>query len=111
MYEPFGLYTINDCLQCENSSYKIVFDNGICLKAKEFDDVQKDEERYLLEFQDKIEKNIFEYLVDYNSDYRIARRKDDVALRCSKEDYFSEHGHYPKVTTSKIKEENRKRLV
>lgn len=111
MYDPFGLCTINDCLQCENSSYKIVFDNGICLKTNEFDDVQKDAEKYFLEFQDKIDKDIFEYLVDGNSDYRITRVKDDVVLRCTKEDYLSTWGHYPKVTTDKINEENRKRLV
>lgn len=111
MHNPFGLCTIDDCLQCESSAYKIVFDNGICLETIDFDDVQQDGEKYFLEFQDKIDKDIFEYLVNGNSDYRITRLKDNVVLRRTKEDYFSKYGHNPKVRTFNINEENRKRLV
>lgn len=42
MYDPFGLCTIIDCLQCENSAYKIVFDNEVCIETNDFDKVQID---------------------------------------------------------------------
>lgn len=41
LYDPFGLCTIVDCLQCENSVYRIAFDNGVCLETIDFDDKEK----------------------------------------------------------------------
>ena len=111
LYDPFGLCTIVDCLQCENSVYRIAFDNGVCLETIDFDDKENKSEKYLLEFKDEIKRDIFEYLIDDNSDYRITRLSDNVVLRDTKEDYVSQYGHYPTVRKIKIDDTNRKRLV
>lgn len=110
-YNPFGMCTILDCLQCENSVYKIVFDNDICLETSDFDEVENKIEKYYLEFQDEINRDIFEYLIDNNSNYRIIRVEDNMVLRTTREEFFAMYRHYPKVSGLKGNNTNRTRLV
>lgn len=111
-YDPFGLCTVVDCLQCKNSVYRIAFDNDVCIETDDFDSRKSQSKEYLLEFEDCIDRDIFEYLVDQNSNYRITRVKDNVVLRYTREDFFNRFGHYPKtVNESKRNDANRSRLV
>lgn len=85
--------------------------NAIILYKKGESRWENKSEKYLLEFKDEIKRDIFEYLIDDNSDYRITRLSDNVVLRDTKEDYVSKYGHYPTVRKIKIDDTNRKRLV
>lgn len=110
-YDPIGLCTINDCFQCENCAYRMTFDNGVIVETDDFDKFSIESERYLLEFLTPIGKDIYGYLTDDNSDYRITRLSDNVVLRLTQEEHLAEYGSVSEVMPTKADQTNRQRLV
>ncbi len=112
LFDPFGLCIVIDCFQCENCAYRITFDNGKVVETQDFENYpltsKKDE--YLLEFLTPVGKDIYGYLTDDSSDYRITRVDDKVVLRQTKEEQLRAHVNVSKNSNNQVDQTNRKRL-
>lgn len=86
--DPLGMCTVIDCLSCKNSDYKIILHDGVILKDFKDEKSSGEEEKYIIEFFDKLDHttNILDYLTNEENDYRITRESDQVILYYSKED-------------------------
>lgn len=87
IYDPYGLCTISNCLYCENCYYKITLENGEVLANTEVDldtvdsygkgsDVD-DNEILFYDYVPEVD-DLFSYLFDDDSKYRIIRKEDNV---------------------------------
>ncbi len=111
-YDPFGFCTVSDCFQCKNCAYRIQFNNGIIVQTDDFASYPHiSEEKYLLEFITPVGKDIYGYLTDSQSDYRITRMSDNIRLRLTKEDQLKGFGMPIEKSHEKVNQTNRKRLL
>lgn len=89
-YDPLGLCNILECLYCENCAYSIELEsgNGIIKSDKKIEEYSKehpsgmtDEEHEIL-FYDKVpsEEELFQYLFEEESKYKIIRKNDNVIM-------------------------------
>ncbi len=84
-YDPFGLCNIMDCLYCENCAYKITMENGEAIATTDIDlntldnssrgFEDDDHEILFYDFVPKID-DLFSYLFDDNSEFRVLRTSD-----------------------------------
>ncbi len=112
-YDPIGvLCNIPECIQCPNSEYKITFDTGVILKTKDFDGISDNEiETFVIKMPNVVKGDIYDYLIDGNSDYGIVRLPEKIIMRYTKEEFYKKYGSYPMVDTAEKNYENKKRLT
>ena len=85
-YDPFGLCNIMECLYCENCYYKITLENGESISNCDIDlntlsnNREFEDENHEILFYDYVPEvdDLFSYLFDDNSKYRIIRKEDNV---------------------------------
>lgn len=89
-YDPFGLCNILECLYCDNCAYIIELESGngifksdkkIVEYPKEHSSGMTDDDHEIL-FYDRIplEEELFQYLFDEESKYKIIRKKDNLIM-------------------------------
>ncbi len=103
-YDYFGFCTVEDCIKCENASYRFIFSNGRQTGDNEYYKNGNSEEKYLIEFFDKVPTRVEleKYFLNPNSNYKITRLNDGVVLRPSKEEVNALMNYY---NENKIKQE------
>lgn len=111
-YDPIGeLCNIPECMQCPNSEYKITFDTGFILKTKDFDEISdKRIETFVIKMPNVVKGDIYDYLINDESDYEIVRLPEKTIMRYTKESFYKEYGRYPIVDNTKKNCENKQRL-
>jgi len=89
-YDPFGLCNIMECLYCENCYYKITMENGESISNCGNIDLNtlnnnsrgfEDDDHEIL-FYDYVPKtdDLFSYLFDEESQFRIVRTSDHLVM-------------------------------
>lgn len=89
-YDPFGLCNIMECLYCENCYYKITMENGESISncgdidlntlnnnSRGFED--DDHEILFYDYVPSID-NLFSYLFDENSQFKVLRTSDNLVM-------------------------------
>ena len=86
---PFGTCNITDCLYCPNAKYRITYETGEELATDDniyqYPYIHKgclDDEDFIILFYDRIPPidELYDYLFDDNSSYKIVRVSDNVVL-------------------------------
>lgn len=103
IFDPFGMCTVLNCLNCDNCAYTFVTGNEKSIKEFTKDSF---EDKYLVEFFDMVPSDMLEYLLDETNDYRITRISDGVVLRYSNEDLI-ERGYEPRKKKEYIYEKEK----
>ena len=88
-YDPFGMCNVMQCLYCENCYYKITLENGEAIAntnidletidsySRGFED--DDHEILFYDYVPKID-DLFSYLFDENSQYKVVRTSDNLIM-------------------------------
>ena len=86
-YDPFGLCNIMECLYCENCYYKITMESGESISNSDVDLNTLDnsskgfeDDNHEILFYDYVPKidDLFSYLFDEKSEFRILRTSDNM---------------------------------
>jgi len=88
-YDPLVLCNIMECLYCENCAYKITMENGEAIATTDIDlntldnssrGFEDDDHEIL--FYDFIPEtdDLFSYLFDENSEFRVLRTSDNIVM-------------------------------
>ncbi len=88
-YDPLVLCNIMECLYCENCAYKITMENGEAIATTDIDlntldnssrgFEDDDHEILFYDFVPEI-NDLFSYLFDENSEFRVLRTSDNIVM-------------------------------
>ena len=87
--DPVGLCNIKECLYCPNCYYKITLENGEAISNTDIDLHTLDnntrgfeDDNHEILFYDYVPEivNLFSYLFDDNSEYKIVRTTDNMVM-------------------------------
>ena len=88
-YDPFGLCNIMECLYCDNCYYKITMENGELITNTDVDlntlnnsTRGFEDDNHEILFYDYVPKidNLFSYLFDENSEFKVLRLSDNMVM-------------------------------
>ena len=88
-YDPFGLCNIMECLYCDNCYYKITMENGESISNTDVDlntlnnrTRGFEDDNHEILFYDYVPKidDLFSYLFDENSEFKVLRVSDNVVM-------------------------------
>ena len=102
--DPFGGCRISECLYCENCCYKITKGNGQAISnvGRKFnsiennDDLNDDHEILFYDYVPYID-DLFSYLFDDDSQYRIVRLTDNIVMSDHVSSVKQRNDNQPKV--------------
>lgn len=110
-YDYFGLCSVKDCIDCENAVHRFIYSNGRQTGDNNYHKKGINEEKYLIEFFDKVPTRIEleSYLLNPKSDYKITRLSDGVVLKYNNKETEEMNKTYEEIR--KKQEENYKEYL